>query len=266
VTINKAVNQMARGILHALFSANRSNVRDKDVVYVISLSTLIFLMLSACLGFVHSIFERSLTLACAALGLSIIQLVHFNISIALHVCIVSFVVLYQLIGTCAATVGAPLIVEGIVAGIVVFVVIFEDIVVFYLIRSKCEKISNPETMTDMITSPGFNQFAGKIAGFVLLSFSLIPYTNVNVFTLPLQHKCALLFTWASFALTEAYKKDYADEIRMTSTPCKCAPILYLPYYYWAVVLFFIIVNLYLVYKTQYSSAATAVKPALVFNY
>lgn len=248
---------MSRGILHALFAANKAAVRDKDVLYILLATSLIFFMIFACLGFVHSALEQSVSLTCAALGLSILQLVHFNVAFSHHICIVCFIVLYQLLEPIKAAGGKinlsiqnTTLVEGIVVAVVIFVIAFEDIVVFYLIRQRRDKVSSPETMEDLIYSPIFNQFAGKIASFVLISLSLIPYANVNVFALSLQYKSLLIFTWGIFALTESYKNEYSNTIDMTSTPCKCSPILYLPYYYWAIVAFFILINIYLIYKTQ----------------
>jgi hypothetical protein len=83
--------------------------------------------------------------------------------------------------------------------------------------------------------------------------SLIPHANVNVFLLSAELKALLLCVWVVFSATEAYKGMNLASFESTegvSIPCKCAPILYLPYQYWYVVAAVVAANIYTIYKTK----------------
>lgn len=251
---NKQTKKMSENsIASTIVSTNRAKIVHKDIWYAsFSCATTLVLVL-VYLGLPMTPLFESMPLAYATLGLSILLLLQFPSDLTKHTCVLAYITTFQLLHVHQPHFALPLKTLAVEAGtgvVVVLILALEHVLAYYVIRSTRRDEAIPETCRDILGTDSFRLYGAKIANIVLLCMALIPHSNINVFLLEPAYKLLLIAVWMAFACTEAYKAFYLATYGSTdgiSIPCKCAPILYLPYYYWGVVAAFVCMNIVTIY-------------------
>jgi hypothetical protein len=188
-----------------------------------------------------------------ALGWSIAIVCVQHSDLAVHMCVVAFIALYQLYHyTNPAKMDVPWWIETAVVSVVLILLTFEDCVVYYFVRSTPPEIVK-DAVTDALQVDALRANYGYVSGFMLVAGCMVPLPRAGLFYLRHEYQLLILLVWVALAITEARKiaaaRTAAKSIVLPHIACKCAPLMYLHPYYWVIVLSFIVFNMLIAKNT-----------------
>ena len=233
--------------LLALAAPDVEKIRKKTALRTAFAFALTCLLISTATVTIAAPAVTTFVLCFCALGWSIAVLAAQRSDLAIHMCVVSFIALYQLYHfTNHVQMDAPWWVESGVVALVLVLLGFEDCIVYYFVKTAAPEIV-ADAVTDAMQVDALRANYGYVSGFLLAAGCMVPLPRAGLFYLRHEYQLIILVMWIALAITEARKiaaaRAAAKSIVLPHIACKCAPLMYLHPYYWAIVAVFVGFNI-----------------------
>jgi uncharacterized membrane protein YhdT len=236
-----------------LLSSKDERVRSKTVFRMILVAALVCALLEASVAAAPRHGHASRVMGFLALGIAVCVLACNRSDVAVHLCVVAYVSLYQR-GVSTAPLPIPMTgaeeaLEWLAISVPTMAIAGESLLLYYLVLDR----RAPETFLDLANIDAFREYYGYVGGAALLAAALVPTQRTGIYHLPAEMHVAMVTIWLVQAMVEESKSRIAKGFALPHIACKCAPLLYLRPVYWPVLLIFIAINMRIVRMDASSS-------------